>query len=106
MKYRAHSRRGGGAVKRVCYYLWPVLFFLLPLELVGGMEQDRIPLIPGALACLACMLIGFCMAHHAGATYKLIRKRVITMRVNGNPLRDAQDDLPVATAACGHEIFR
>lgn len=27
------------------------------------------------------------------------------MCVNGNPLRDVQDEAPVCTADCGHEIY-
>lgn len=57
-------------MKRLCLYLFPVLTYLIPLALVGAMEQDSLPLVPGFLACLSSILLGWHTACKAGITYR------------------------------------
>lgn len=57
-------------MKRLSLFLFPLFTYLIPLALIGAIEQDSLPLLPGTLAALASILLGWYTACKAGITYR------------------------------------
>lgn len=54
-------------MKRLSSYLFPIFLFLLPLGLVGHLEQTpAAPLLPYTIAALVSILLGAYLAKKAG----------------------------------------